>query len=470
MDRGNALRHPAWWCALGLLVLNDHVFKGLAAGTGATFFTGKLSDFAGLLVAPPLAALVLRRRVLGYAFVASAFAAINVSPMVAGVFEAALGWRIWVDPSDLVALPMTLVAWHLFEPLARSAPGRLRLGRRGPLTPALERAGLLLGGVACLATSQVENGPPWGPYANQLQIVGVFEGDGGAERELTVRELRDDVTLHCDLVAADLSLLSEQHFEVADEEVLRHHAEIVFSADADECRAVLVEDEDAGAVVGLFGGGRQTQLMLRRDGVEWAWTTSGVGRVGPLTTQENECEPEATLPDLDLALPAHGPYLLDDVSVADDGCLELRFEALPSDTPGTADPGTLHDAVLCGVPAARWPFEVGAEVVADATLRTVISRDGGVRFDVERTDATSIGTLTPDTCRAVDACGGVHDVGEVLVRSLDGWNEVEDGYFVRETERDTGELWILDARTTLVGCDDAPSGPTVRYVSVSLVR
>lgn len=46
------LAHPWWWAALVLLVLNDHFFKG--SGLLPTGVTGKLSDFAGLVVAPPL--------------------------------------------------------------------------------------------------------------------------------------------------------------------------------------------------------------------------------------------------------------------------------------------------------------------------------------------------------------------------------------------------------------------------------
>jgi hypothetical protein len=48
----------SWIAALALLVLNDHVLKH--AGVLPGWLTGKLSDFAGLYVAPALLASLLR--------------------------------------------------------------------------------------------------------------------------------------------------------------------------------------------------------------------------------------------------------------------------------------------------------------------------------------------------------------------------------------------------------------------------
>ena len=55
-----ALLHPAWLGALAVLVLNDHVLKGADLLPGLV--TGKLSDLAGLVVAPVLLAVLLRVR------------------------------------------------------------------------------------------------------------------------------------------------------------------------------------------------------------------------------------------------------------------------------------------------------------------------------------------------------------------------------------------------------------------------
>ena len=53
MDRGepvpaDLLLHPAAFGAIVLLVLNDHIFKAAFPGP----ITGKLSDVAGLIIAP----------------------------------------------------------------------------------------------------------------------------------------------------------------------------------------------------------------------------------------------------------------------------------------------------------------------------------------------------------------------------------------------------------------------------------
>ena len=63
-DAVRVLASPVFVLALVVLVLNDHVFKQAWPG----LVTGKLSDFAGLVVAPlllavPLAAIGVRRRV-----------------------------------------------------------------------------------------------------------------------------------------------------------------------------------------------------------------------------------------------------------------------------------------------------------------------------------------------------------------------------------------------------------------------
>ena len=52
---GDLLLHPIAVLAVAVLVINDHVLKGLAPG----LLTGKLSDLAGLLFFPLLLASVV---------------------------------------------------------------------------------------------------------------------------------------------------------------------------------------------------------------------------------------------------------------------------------------------------------------------------------------------------------------------------------------------------------------------------
>jgi hypothetical protein len=144
---GDGLLHPLVLAAIGLLLVNDHVLKAAWPG----LVTGKLSDFAGLLFFPlflqaaaevggALAGrpLVANQRVLAVAIAATAaaFIAIQLWPVAAEAYAVSLGHLQWLagllpstlagapigsptrvlvtaDPSDLLALPMLLVAYRL---------------------------------------------------------------------------------------------------------------------------------------------------------------------------------------------------------------------------------------------------------------------------------------------------------------------------------------------------------------------
>jgi len=71
-----ALSHPLWWAALALLVANDHVLKG--AGLLPESLTGKLSDFAGMIVAPPLLGALIGASV-------GAIRPVDVRPALSGI-------------------------------------------------------------------------------------------------------------------------------------------------------------------------------------------------------------------------------------------------------------------------------------------------------------------------------------------------------------------------------------------------
>lgn len=146
------LGRPLWWVALILLVGNDRLLKG--AGIAPGWLTGKLSDFAFLVVAPVLCGTLLpirvpRRRELAIAAVTGVFAAAKLSPafsdgLVVLLARAGLAWRLWPDPTDLIALAVVPFTFRLLGE-SRAAPTRAR--RLG------ERAGVIFGAAACLATS-----------------------------------------------------------------------------------------------------------------------------------------------------------------------------------------------------------------------------------------------------------------------------------------------------------------------------
>jgi len=131
------LLHPITVGALALLLLNDHLLK--AAWPGVV--TGKLSDFAGLALAPSVITAVLAlllprlpvRIVAGTAtlIVGIVFGLVKVT--VLGAAWASAGWS-WAagpamvlrDPTDLLALPALAASWWAFAHVRRHPlPGRV---------------------------------------------------------------------------------------------------------------------------------------------------------------------------------------------------------------------------------------------------------------------------------------------------------------------------------------------------------
>ena len=159
-----ALRHPGWWLALAVLVVNDQLLKG--RGVVPSWLTGKLSDFALVVVAPTLLAAILPRRLpwrrtLALVSVLGLFVATELSPAVSDGFVAAmtlLGLRtkLWPDPTDLLALaclPLTIRLVGLPQ----------RRPRRWSRT-ALGRVGVVMGAAACFADSSTLKSNRHAPY------------------------------------------------------------------------------------------------------------------------------------------------------------------------------------------------------------------------------------------------------------------------------------------------------------------
>jgi hypothetical protein len=154
------LAHPVWWGALALLLINDNLFKGQGVVPG--WLAGKLSDFAFLVVAPVLFAAIIPRRVPGRRTAATLavvglYVAADLSrgvsdAVVATAARAGLHWKLWPDATDLLALAvLPVTVWLLRRPprppTDDPAARRRAVGR--------ERAGVVVGALACLATSSV---------------------------------------------------------------------------------------------------------------------------------------------------------------------------------------------------------------------------------------------------------------------------------------------------------------------------
>lgn len=170
-----ALSHPLSIAALLILLLNDHWLKKVAP----SWLTGKLSDIAGLIFVPFMLLVVLAwvlparcrksERDLGLLalfIVGGAFALIKTLPVArdaaAQLAESVFGWSIIIriDPTDLLALPALLIAWHIWE---HSAITTLTPKRGWPL--------LALSVVALVATSPLY--PNMGVYCLRQTGIGV---------------------------------------------------------------------------------------------------------------------------------------------------------------------------------------------------------------------------------------------------------------------------------------------------------
>ncbi|WP_433117738.1 hypothetical protein [Micromonospora sp. CA-246542] len=133
------LCHPTTLLALVLLVLNDRLWKAAFPG----LVTGKLSDVAGLVLAPPLVAVLLtllvprlparRAALVGLVAVGAGFAVVKSSGYAAELASSA--WTALAGPSlvradrtDLFALPALGLAWWSWI-RARVRPVRHRTAR-----------------------------------------------------------------------------------------------------------------------------------------------------------------------------------------------------------------------------------------------------------------------------------------------------------------------------------------------------
>lgn len=149
-----ALLHPLWLSSLVVLVVNDRLAKG--AGLLPELVTGKASDFAGLLVAQVVLAVLVRvrsRRGLALVSIAlgAVFAAIKTSPSASVLYERLFAFAHatnMVDPTDLVALLVLPLGYRLFGRTMHEPEGAAPRSRR-----VVEALALVTAVPFCLATS-----------------------------------------------------------------------------------------------------------------------------------------------------------------------------------------------------------------------------------------------------------------------------------------------------------------------------
>jgi hypothetical protein len=159
------LSHPVSLAGLGLLLLNDHVFKQLWPGT----VTGKLSDLAGMVMFPPLLAAIVSlcvprmpAKILAVTALLLTGLGFSLVKLDSGLSAAVSGWLSAVagpsllraDSTDLLALPALGLAWLAFQ-RARRRPVATRTARTVRAAVLIPVA--LLG---TLATSKADVLPP----------------------------------------------------------------------------------------------------------------------------------------------------------------------------------------------------------------------------------------------------------------------------------------------------------------------
>ena len=395
-----AFVHPLWWAALGLLALNDHVLKG--SGLLPDSWTGKLSDFAGVIVAPPLLAWALgaRRRwaaPIAALVVGAGLCAIDLLPAASHALErvlAAFGLpsRLWPDASDLWALLALPLGYALSrvpaERTVRRPVFRERVGRGQ--TSWTQRAAIALGACACLATAggddddgdsrtdapEVENATD----STIVLVVSASEGAGGCVL------YRDD----------RIGALSRDAFTGARVVTLEagDRTKLATGDDALECGAASLRLPDGTEEFVYWGelkkiesfvSGGDDRREARRVVIEgqpnrWELHTGNDLEhfdvdAPPPTADCNRLDAQPTLEFTPLK-DAQGFFRLSAIRAIDDGCRELDWVPPENDT--------LVDTQRLCVPDWAFPFEQGEtlivtqEIGADDSRALHITRlDGG---------------------------------------------------------------------------------------------
>lgn len=409
----SGLLHPAWLASLALLATNDHILKG--ADVLPAVVTGKLSDLAGMVVAPLLLAVLLRvRSVRGWlachVAVGLGFAAIQVSAEAASLWSGAMGmlgvpWTITRDLTDLLALPMLLVsAWGLLPALRRAARANARR--------TAEAGAAAVGLLCCVATSYEEE-PPCCDSDTDTDTDTFGDGstdDGGVEQELPpftadvflsnqteedqvvrIRALRTDVLIDCDEVAQDPgSLLRSSLFAPADAWTLPRFANLrvlEHGPGQAPCYAAWVEADTLSPTLLWWRDGDPGLATVPGEGITelpgqviLGYGSTGLALEGPtdLVWASQPAEPPAegvcaSQPDAERigwSTPVPwGTAIIEAVDEGVDGCLSIDLQRSSE---------TTETWYLC-VPATSFPFVAGDFVElrlgGDETRLEVLSLD-----------------------------------------------------------------------------------------------
>ncbi|MFV8752334.1 hypothetical protein ACNOYE_17430 [Nannocystaceae bacterium ST9] len=371
-----ALPTLPWIAALALLVVNDHVLKG--SGLLPGMLTGKLSDFAGLVVAPVLLATLVRARtrtslLACHVAVGLVFAGIQLSLPFADLWSAAMGllghpWTITSDPSDLLALPMLLVSWRVLVPKMREEVAMLPELRR------LAVGGLSLVGLwSSVATSYVDGGiDPDDQWYEDVYGNLIVNNANDHDIALLVRPLRPEIALDCSAVARDPGrLLPAQAFGEPVHWSLPPRTNVAIADSRWPCAAAWVAGEGIAPTILFWSSDEHpsawfagqifvgeslpisaTALVFDEQGASWVGGEGFRFAVdGSIPEQPESCQDLADeRVDWDAALPKDRPLELLSLDYGPDGCFALELGDLWN--PGSST------AYVCA-PESALPFVAG---------------------------------------------------------------------------------------------------------------
>ena len=492
-----ALLHPVWLGALAVLALNDHVLKG--SGLLPDLVTGKLSDVAGLMVAPALFATILRVRsrrawTMAHVAVGVVFAALQLSTIASAAWSAlmetvAFGWVTTMDPTDLLALPALLVSWHVF--------GRPQPTAATHAKHSLELAATTAGLLACTATSTAE------PFRPAIFTDVYIHNAGDTDMIIRVRTLAPEVDLECSRVADDPGRLLQtslfgdaQSWTVApgvnhgllfnnewdrDESVARECNVVLFEADNVPARIIFWNDGDPAAH-SVEGEG----LFPEDEGViEIDFDDEGQGHYAsgerflfaPVSAPpiSGECAPQADGERLAWSGINTGTWTLLGVDLGLDGCWALDLSR-----------GGNEDRMYLCAPMTELPFAVGdqLEITSDLLgeafgeptsldIRKTDELTGTLLAQVQLVRSAQLGDvdaltfgLVPDfSCdyAAEPVCGTVARAASLTVHADDyGSARLRPGDAAPRLEADDGsayEVYLAHAQERVVLDPECAEGP-----------
>lgn len=437
-----ALLTPTWVFALALLVANDHWLKGSGLLPGV--LTGKLSDFAGMIVAPVLLAALLRvrtRRALALCHVAVAvvFAGIQLSTEFAAQWSALMGlvgypWVITCDPTDLIALPFLLLSWTLLVPeMDPSKPALVPIQRTA--VGALSVFGLW----STVATSEGSSGiDPDDEWYEDVTGHLYVNNANDFTIALHIRQLRNELAIDCDEISLDPArLLTQDAFDEAVHWELPAFTNVAIEFSQAGCNAAMIAGEgiaptivfvdDIGSTSWFPGqtfdtaslGSQGMAIRFGDNGGEWIG--GEMIRFTPKTsTPELPAECEAPVGESRLDWPQSVPTRdIELVAIEEgvDGCFELTVQELNLFAGEIQPVGAPYPFYLC---APTVPFVAGERL----EMWETIGGHGDRELAITLLDAETLQMAISDTgapVRRIRYLRGGHDpqfIGPAINREL----------------------------------------------------